>query len=60
MIHNEKKRMDTIGKDAETPAVKGYKERLYDKVKLPLWAIDVFIALAVLALIFALYIGTRP
>ncbi|MDD2427989.1 MAG: hypothetical protein PHQ85_00205 [Eubacteriales bacterium] len=52
--------MDTIGKDAETPAVKGYKERLYDKVKLPLWAIDVFIALAVLALIFALYIGTRP
>ncbi len=42
----------------ETPP-KGLKERLYDKVKLPLWAVDLIIALLVIALITVVIIGTR-
>ena len=38
---------------------KGFKERMYDKVKLPLWAVDLIIALLVVALAVAIYLGTR-
>ena len=44
--------------DKETPP-KGLKERLYDKVRLPLWVIDLIIALLVAALIAVVIIGTR-
>ena len=47
------------GKEEPTPAPKGFKERMYDKVKLPLWAIDTAIAVLVLALIAVIIIGTR-
>ena len=42
----------------ETPP-KGLKERLYDKVKLPLRALDAIIIALVIALIVILIIGTR-
>ena len=42
----------------ETPH-KGFKERLYDRVKIPLKALDIIIALLVIALIAVLIIGTR-
>ena len=42
----------------ETPP-KGFKERLYDRVKIPLKALDVIITLLVIALIAVLIIGTR-
>lgn len=38
---------------------KGFKERLYDKVKLPLWALDIIIGVLVVALIVSIYLGTR-
>lgn len=41
------------------PQKKGLKERLYDRVKLPLWALDLIIGLLILALIVTLYLGTR-
>lgn len=48
-----------IAQDAQQEAPKGWKERMYDKVKLPLWALDVIIALLVLALAVSIYLGTR-
>ena len=45
-------------KEQETPP-KGFKERLYDRVKIPLKALDVIITLLVIALIAVLIIGTR-
>ena len=42
----------------ETPP-KGFKERLYDRVNIPLKALDAIIALLVIALIAVLIIGTR-
>lgn len=45
--------------DPDIPPQKGFKERMYDKVKLPLWAIDLIIALLVLALVVVIIIGTR-
>ena len=48
------------GDDNPTPQPKGLKERLYDKVKLPLWAVDLIIALLVAALLVTIYLGTRP
>lgn len=45
-------------KEQETPP-KGFKERLYDRVKIPLKALDIIIALLVIALIAVLIIGTR-
>lgn len=42
----------------ETPP-KGLKERLYDKVRLPLWAMDLIIALLITTLIAVIFIGTR-
>lgn len=47
------------GQDTQPEAPKGWKERMYDKVKLPLWALDVIIALLVLALAVSIYLGTR-
>ena len=47
------------GKDDPSPAPKGFKERMYDKVKLPIWAIDALIAVLVIALITVIIIGTR-
>ena len=44
--------------DHDTPP-KGFKERLYDRVKIPLKALDLIIALLVIALIAVLIIGTR-
>ena len=44
---------------ADTP-VKGLKERLYDRLAMPLWVLDLLIALLVGALLLALYLGTRP
>ena len=44
--------------DHDTPP-KGFKERLYDRVKIPLKALDVIITLLVIALIAVLIIGTR-
>ena len=46
--------------DTPAPPPKGLKERLYDKVKLPLWALDIIIALLVVALVVTFYLGTRP
>ena len=48
-----------IGKNQDERPPKGAKERLYDKVKLPLWALDLIIGLLVLALIAVVTIGTR-
>ena len=45
-------------KEQETPP-KSFKELLYDRVKIPLKALDVIIALLVIALIAVLIIGTR-
>ena len=45
-------------KGQETPP-KGFKERLYDRVKIPLKALDVIIALLVIALIAVIILGTR-
>ena len=42
----------------ETPP-KGFKECLYDRVKIPLKALDVIIALLVIALITVIILGTR-
>lgn len=44
--------------DHDTPP-KGFKERLYDRVKIPLKALDLIIALLIIALIAVLIIGTR-
>ncbi len=51
--------MEGIGKGQEEGRPKGAKERLYDKVKLPLWAIDLIIGALVIALIIVIIIGTR-
>ena len=48
-----------IGKNQDEEPPKGAKERLYDKVKLPLWAVDLIIGLLVLALAAVVIIGTR-
>ena len=45
-------------KGQETPP-KGFKECLYDRVKIPLKALDVIIALLVIALITVIILGTR-
>ena len=45
-------------KEQETPP-KGFKERLYDRVKIPLRALDVIIIVLVIALIAVIIIGTR-
>ena len=42
----------------ETPP-KGFKERLYDRLKIPLRALDVIIIVLVIALIAVIIIGTR-
>ena len=38
---------------------KGFKERLYDRIRIPLWALDVVIVLLFVALIAVVIIGTR-
>lgn len=38
---------------------KGFKERLYDKIRIPLWALDVVIVLLFIALIAVIILGTR-
>ena len=48
-----------IGKDQDEAPSKGAKERLYDKVKLPLWVVDLIIGALVVALIAVVIIGTR-
>ena len=48
-----------IGKSQDEEPPKGAKERLYDKVKLPLWAVDLIIGALVIALIAVVIIGTR-
>ena len=45
-------------KGQETPP-KGFKERLYDRVKIPLKALDIIINLLVIALIVVIILGTR-
>jgi hypothetical protein len=51
--------MEGIGKGQDGGRVKGAKERLYDKVKLPLWAIDLIIGALIVALVVVVIIGTR-
>lgn len=41
----------------ETP--KGFKERLYDRIRVPLWALDIVILLLFVALIAVIILGTR-
>ena len=48
-----------LAKGDEIPPPKGFKERMYDKVKLPLWALDAIIAVLILGLIAVIIIGTR-
>ncbi|MHC1787113.1 MAG: hypothetical protein AB9880_08655 [Christensenellales bacterium] len=48
-----------IGKGQDEGPRKGAKERLYDKVKLPLWALDLIILALVAALVIVIIIGTR-
>ncbi len=43
----------------DSPPPKGLKERLYDKVKLPLWSIDLLIVLLIIALVVVVILGTR-
>ena len=45
-------------KGHETPP-KGFKERLYDRVKIPLRALDAIIIVLVIALIAVIITGTR-
>lgn len=40
-------------------APKGLKEKLYDHVRIPLWALDVAIVLLFAALITVIILGTR-
>ena len=42
---------------AETQAQKPLKERIYDKVTLPVWALDVLIAGLVIALVCVMIFG---
>ena len=56
----EPEQLPGLSKEGEpSPPPKGLKERLYDRVKLPLWAIDLIIGLLVLALIVTIILGTR-
>ena len=62
MMRDPKEGLPSAGRgdDSPTPPPKGIKERLYDKVNLPLWAVDLIIALLVAALLLTIYLGTRP
>lgn len=51
--------IEGIGKGQADMRPKGAKERLYDKVKLPLWAIDLIIGVLIVALVVVVIIGTR-
>ena len=56
----EKKKVDEEMVDrivAETQAQKPLKERIYDKVTLPVWALDVLIACLVIALVCVMIFG---
>jgi len=56
----EKKKVDEEMVDrivAETQAQKPLKERIYDKVTLPVWALDVIIAGLVIALVCVMIFG---
>ena len=56
----EKKKVDEEMVDrivAETQAQKPLKERIYDKVTLPVWALDVLIAGLVIALVCVMIFG---
>ena len=56
----EKKTVDEEMVDrivAETQAQKPLKERIYDKVTLPVWALDVLIAGLVIALVCVMIFG---
>lgn len=56
---NLDERPQTANEEQPSPPHKGLKERLYDRVRLPLWAIDGIIGLLVLALIVTIILGTR-
>ena len=56
---NLDERPQTANEEQPSPPAKGLKERLYDRVRLPLWAIDGTIGLLVLALIVTIILGTR-
>ena len=56
----EKKKVDEEMVDrivAETQAQKPLKERIYDKVTIPVWALDVLIAGLVIALVCVMIFG---
>ena len=56
----EKKKVDEEMVDrivAETQTQKPLKERIYDKVTLPVWALDVLIAGLVIALVCVMIFG---
>ncbi|MEG3030608.1 MAG: hypothetical protein RR827_09465 [Oscillospiraceae bacterium] len=38
---------------------KGAKERLYDKVKIPIKVLDIFIAICFVAIVICLFLGMR-
>ena len=56
----EKKKVDEEMVDrivAETQRQKPLKERIYDKVTMPVWALDVLIAALVIALVCVMILG---
>ena len=56
----EKKKVDEEMVDrivAETQAQKPLKERIYDKVTMPVWALDVLIGVLVIALVCVMIFG---
>lgn len=56
----EKKKVDEEMVDrivAETQAQKPLKERIYDKVTMPVWALDVLIGVLVVALVCVMIFG---
>ncbi len=45
--------------DRKPEAPKGFKERMYEKLRMPLWLLDGIIITLVIAIVVALWLGTR-
>lgn len=43
----------------EKPVARNAKERLYDKIKVPVWVLDVIIAVCAVGIVVSLYLGMK-
>lgn len=57
MSEKQEEQVVTRGGDTAPPGPQNAKERVYEKLRMPLWLLDTILALLVAALVVALILG---